>query len=628
MAQTAHQFRQQERRKMRLQADLNARRNSLMNLVAPRGVHAEEGPGVTLPAPPHLTVSSNVVEPPISAPLPGRDIVDANNAEALALASQFPGQNLTDVYNSRAALRTGNDLANMRSAEVEQAARMGDFENQQAQNALDAQVAAPTTPTTLPAIQPTPLDYGPGLTAAAAEERYGPGGMYGTTPLPGGLYDQMGIAPTRMGSQGARQSTAAFPSDERLRSSSNFITDAVKKIKKRAGIIRGTAAMVGGDSKAADRYEAKALASLGIYAGQYGMSQLTDADFRDKQTLFQSLLEKNVPLDQIIKVLQSGVANAPTEKKEKAQSAFANSELYTRASRNTYLRTGNPADLVFTDKAVGDGIALKDIPQNLRDTAYINLLEKQLKDLDPNTQEYKEQSESLELLRADYNNNKWANAQGMRGKWVAASSAYDNVVNLSDRILQQLVSVDVTTGLVAGGLGVFEGIADQVGQSVGVFGGTAVDKAGNAINEKDLRDVSVYRDALNAAGVSAQLEGNIIELAYAIARLREPGGRLSQADVENAIRKIAPKGRLSKSMIAANIMQIDQQTYQRMFDTHRRFVENSLPVENFRFKRGPIFEKKLPDGTVWFGYNTLKQKLNPRTGKMEDWHETLYQGAD
>ena len=285
-----------ERRKMMLQAALNARRNSLMNLITP-DVYAEEGPGVTLPAPPRPTVSSNVVELP--APLPGRDIVDANNAEALAFANQHPGQNLTDVFNRQAALRTENDLANMRSAEVEQAARMGDFENQQAQ--LDAR---PVVETPVQSQAPMATDYGPGLTPAAAEELYGPGGMYSTQPLAGGLYDQMGISPTGVGS-----SPTGMGSTVPTKTASQHLVDEINTIKRKAGIIRGTAALFGGNPKAADRYEAKALADLGIYAGQYAMSQLTDADFQDKQTLFQSLLAKGMPLDQIQRVLESGVAD-------------------------------------------------------------------------------------------------------------------------------------------------------------------------------------------------------------------------------------------------------------------------------------------------------------------------------
>ena len=345
MAQTAEQFRADERRKMRLQAALSAKRNSIMNLSAARYNAMAQRPQ-TIQSRPVQSAGHVIADP---ARLPGQDIVDANNAEALAFANQFPGQNLTSALNSRAALRTGNDLANMRSAEVEREARAAVIQDQFRNNALEqaAPLPEPEIPTPLPAIQPTPLDYGPGLTPAAAEERYGPGGMFGTTPLPGGAYEQMGISPTMMGTQGARQSTrqtaSAFPSEQRLKSSSNSLTDAVKKIKKRAGIIRGTAALVGGDSKAGDRYEAKALASLGVYAGQYGMSQLTDADFKDKQTLFQSMMAKNVPLDQILQVLESGVADKATGKAElktiRDGSDFVTYQVYPDGSMKEFSRS-------------------------------------------------------------------------------------------------------------------------------------------------------------------------------------------------------------------------------------------------------------------------------------------------
>ena len=305
-----------ERRKMMLQAALNARRNSLMNLITP-DVYAEEGPGTALPVyeelTPHPTVSSNVVEPRISAPLPGQDIVDAINAENLAFANQHPGQDLTDVFNRQAALRTGNDLANMRSAEVEREARAAVVQNQFMNNALEQHPNSPppgyqdqAAPPQVAA--PMATDYGPGLTPAAAEELYGPGGMYGTQPLAGGLYDQMGISPAGMGiSPTGMGSTISSPVP--TKTASQHLADEINTIKRKAGIIRGTAALFGGNPKAADRYEAKALADLGIYAGQYAMSQLTDADFQDKQTLFQSLLAKGMPLDQIQRVLESGVAD-------------------------------------------------------------------------------------------------------------------------------------------------------------------------------------------------------------------------------------------------------------------------------------------------------------------------------
>lgn len=277
MAVTEQERRAMNRRKMAIQAGINAKRNSLM----------------TLQSTPVRSAGNFIADP---RTLPGRNIVDANNAAALNLANQNPGVNLTNELNRRAASQTVVDLerADTRAAIQD----MNRNTAMEAATPIAATSAAPMTPSPAPAVQPTPFNYGPGLTPARAEELYGPGGMYGTTPLPGGLYDQMGTSSGMMPS-----STVTAP-----RSASDNLTDAVKKIKKRAAIIRGTAALVGGDASAADRYEAEALASLGVYAGQYAMSQLTDADFKDKQTLFQSLLAKGMPLDQILQVLESGVA--------------------------------------------------------------------------------------------------------------------------------------------------------------------------------------------------------------------------------------------------------------------------------------------------------------------------------
>ncbi len=114
----------------------------------------------------------------------------------------------------------------------------------------------------------------------------------------------------------ASSQAVSFPSDNRTRSSGDNLSSAIQDIKKKASIIRGTAALLGGDSRAADRYEAEALEKLGIYAGQYAMANLEDEDFSSKQRLFQALRKNNMPLDQIIKVLNSGVTDSPVSKSE------------------------------------------------------------------------------------------------------------------------------------------------------------------------------------------------------------------------------------------------------------------------------------------------------------------------
>ena len=338
MAQTAEQFRENERRKMRLQASLSTKRNSLMNLSAARYNAMAQRPQ-TIQSSPVVSAGHVIADP---ERLPGRDIVDANNAANLKIANEFPslGRNLTGVFNRTASLLTDNDLVkNIGFGGVLPESNTAVVQDLFRQNAIDAEVAASTEPTPAPALEPTPFDYGPGLTPARAEELYGPGGMFGTTPLPGGAYEQMGISPAIFPSSGSpttpgsATSTAATPMAA-PRSATEHLTDAVKKIKKRAAIIRGTAALVGGDASAADRYEAEALASLGVYAGQYAMSQLTDKDFKDKQTLMQSLIEKNMPLDQILKVLDSGVVESANEKK------FVN---WTDGTKTISLREGQQA---------------------------------------------------------------------------------------------------------------------------------------------------------------------------------------------------------------------------------------------------------------------------------------------
>lgn len=178
--------------------------------------------------------------------------------------------------------------------------------------------------------------YGPGLTPAAAEERYGPGGMYGTQPLAGGLSDQQGMT----GSMGV-----ASP-QKPIKSGSEHLVDNIKWIAKRKAIIAGSAAFFGSASdgrKAGERYEAEALASLGIYAGKYALSNLDDSDFQSSQKLFQGLLKSGLmPLDQILKVVDSGVANeagAPELKQIREGSDYVTYQVYPDGSMEEFSRS-------------------------------------------------------------------------------------------------------------------------------------------------------------------------------------------------------------------------------------------------------------------------------------------------
>jgi len=317
MAVTEQERRAMNRRKMVIQAGIEAKRKSLMNLSADRYNALAQRPQTVQSMP--VQSAGNLIADPRT--LPGRDIVDANNSAAINLARQNPGVNLTDELNRRAAAELNRvsaspmqspayDPANV-EAQVMGPTSYPDY----APPGYQDQVVPPQVVAPVQSQAPMATDYGPGLTPARAEERYGPGGMYGTTPLPGGAYEQMGISPTMMGTQGATQSATptalAFPSDRTLKSTSSSLTDAVKKIKKRAAIIRGSAALSGGDASAADRYEAKALASLKDYAGHYALSQLTDQDFKNNQTLLSRLVELGAPMSIIPTVMNMGLVVQP-----------------------------------------------------------------------------------------------------------------------------------------------------------------------------------------------------------------------------------------------------------------------------------------------------------------------------
>ena len=92
MAVTEQERRAINRRKMAIQAGINAKRNSLMNLSAARYNAMAQRP-MTVESIPVNSSSNFAIN---LSRLPGRDIVDANTSAAINLARQNPGVNLTD----------------------------------------------------------------------------------------------------------------------------------------------------------------------------------------------------------------------------------------------------------------------------------------------------------------------------------------------------------------------------------------------------------------------------------------------------------------------------------------------------------------------------------------------------
>jgi hypothetical protein len=123
--------------------------------------------------------------------------------------------------------------------------------------------------------------------------------------------------------------------------------------------------------------------------------------------------------------------------------------------------------------------------------------------------------------------------------------------------------------------------------------------AGQDANDDQLRS-SAHYDWNDAAELSGAFKANVTDLAYALARMAEPGGRLSTPDVQNQINRIAPNGMMSKSAIAQALLEIDRGLYRRMSAAKTANQSVGYPVENFQMLRGRLMEGMAtltgPDG--------------------------------
>mgnify|MGYP003627543296 CR=1 FL=1 len=420
MAETSKQFSTAELRKMRLQAMLSAKRASLMTM----------GPPGFTPEEPNSFRPDQIV--PIASddnPIGVSDTVRRNalaTENARRMEDRFRGTGaesewplgMVDTISDQSPSRlpydpsllaavdggvgqgTGVDPRTRPAPPWHTGLRYPGVSPEPIQNSAPPQVSA-----VAPNQSGGQSSYGPGLTPAAAEERYGPGGMYGTQPLPGGLYDQQGISPATMGSPSQMNSSASALSSisaKPTKTNSEHFTDRIKLIAKRKAIIAGSVALVGGDKKAAERYEAKALANLGIYAGKYALSNLNDSDFQSKSALFKKISPfmsvsdmatvfsmglvpdaggfvdlynhdtKDVwtgqpDSEEFLKKIKTGDWHKSAKGGGQPNSTLLTSKVFTRESKKKYAASGDIADLEYVDKdPVNDFGNYKDLKE-LRD---------------------------------------------------------------------------------------------------------------------------------------------------------------------------------------------------------------------------------------------------------------------
>ena len=337
---------------MRLQASIAARRNSLITMV-PRSIPQSAG---VVPRPDDL---------------PGRATADANNAAALKYlenaGTQFGPQSLqslanspfTKALNARAANLTADDMHRTGMVDSKEHAAAGPsvlndeapgYAQVEDLGDLSAPVTAPPPSVTAP---PPPVVDGINV-APGAKNAGVPGNRSRIAELLG-LSDatrqrnfNAQAFDERTHGEGQRfpgmQYNPAGSSvpQKGIKSATDHLVDQIKTAKKRANIIRAAAGVFGGNRKAADRYEARRLAEINEYAGRYALSNLDDSDFQSNQKLFQALYKNGMPLDQIVKIIDSGVADkagAPELKQIREEDDYVTYQVYPDGSMKEFSRS-------------------------------------------------------------------------------------------------------------------------------------------------------------------------------------------------------------------------------------------------------------------------------------------------
>ena len=287
-------------------------------------------------------------------------------------------------------------------------------------------------------------------------------------------------------------------------------------------------------------------------------------------------------------------------------------------------RVGSPTEQPKTSSTTGDKV-----PTAFQDEAFLLNLRKDLSNLTKGTPEYKLAAEELQTYENAYTNKRWEGASTQRRKWSETVGEFSYTSDLINRMFTQLNDPSVTTGALASGLGFFEGISSQVKQGYELGVESFLDAVGapalpaGTLNSADLYN---WKDAAEASGA---FKANITDLAYSLARMAEPGGRLSTPDVQNQINRIAPQGRMSKSGIAQALLEIDVSMQRRLRGQYAGLKAAGLPIEDFQFPREKLQRRSLTDPKTGQQFHALVYKTNQQVknakGEMEDGYAVVLQ---
>ena len=310
-------------------------------------------------------------------------------------------------------------------------------------------------------------------------------------------------------------------------------------------------------------------------------------------------------------VIEKNVTDAVTSYgPESTQALAAQRELDTYLS---YAKSGSNA-------ATG----LK-VPTAFQDEAFLLNRRKDLSNLTEGTDEYKLAAQELQTYEDAYTNQLWEGASTQRRKWSNTVGEFSYTSDLINRMFTQLNDPRVTTGALASGLGFFEGIASQAQQGYSLVVESFKDAEGEPILAAGTLNAAELYDWEDAAELSGAFKANITDLAYALARMAEPGGRLSTPDVQNQINRIAPQGRMSKSGIAQALLEIDRSIQSRLRSQYSGLKASRLPVDDFQFPRGRLEERTRTDPETGDKFHALVFNTNKQvpSGKVDEKGEPI-----
>ena len=277
-------------------------------------------------------------------------------------------------------------------------------------------------------------------------------------------------------------------------------------------------------------------------------------------------------------------------------------------------------DVVKTSSTTGDKV-----PTAFQDEAFLLNRRKELSNLTEGTPEYKLAAQELQTYEDAYTNQLWEGASTQRRKWSETVGEFSYTSDLINRMFTQLNDPRVTTGALASGLGFFEGIASQAQQGYSLVVESFKDAEGEPILAAGTLNAAELYDWNEAAELSGAFKANITDLAYSLARMAEPGGRLSTPDVQNQIDRIAPQGRMSKSGIAQALLEIDRSIQSRLRSQYAGLKASNLPVDDFKFPRGRLEERTRTDPKTGQQFHALVYNTNKQvpSGKVDEKGEPI-----